>query len=322
MQRLLTLIADKLRPGTQLIDLMINWPGDRSSRGASLPLRLAGSLHALVLDGSDAALAATYPPHEVDDEALWRAVENALRVHANQLAELMQSPPQTNEVRRAAALIPVGHLLAQRFGLPLCLSEIGASGGLNLNFDQFGLEVSGQHRGHPRPVLTLRPDWRGALPEATPFTVAQARGCDLNPLTGPDNLLRLRAYLWPDQPARRALTDAAIAAGSQLVDKADAADWLPHRLKAPMAGQTHLIYHTIAWQYLPAKAQHLCKGAILDAGLRASADAPLAWMGMEADDEGDGAALTLTLWPGNGRMSLGRADFHGRWIDWRPQWES
>jgi hypothetical protein len=30
-----------------------------------------------------------------------------------------------------------------------------------------------------------------------------------------------------------------------------------------------------------------------------------------------GAALTLRLWPCDLRIDLGRADFHGRWIDWR-----
>jgi hypothetical protein len=39
---------------------------------------------------------------------------------------------------------------------------------------------------------------------------------------------------------------------------------------------------------------------------------------MEADDDGPGVGLTLRLWPGDRRLSLGRADFHGRWVDWRP----
>lgn len=40
---------------------------------------------------------------------------------------------------------------------------------------------------------------------------------------------------------------------------------------------------------------------------------------MEADG-GEGAALDLTLWDGTRRdWSLGRTDFHGRWIDWQPK---
>jgi hypothetical protein len=37
---------------------------------------------------------------------------------------------------------------------------------------------------------------------------------------------------------------------------------------------------------------------------------------MEADDRPGSAALTLRLWPGDHRLSMGRADFHGRWVEW------
>lgn len=41
----------------------------------------------------------------------------------------VNSPPQTNEVRRTAVLIAVQHLLADRFGLAMRLSELESSGG-------------------------------------------------------------------------------------------------------------------------------------------------------------------------------------------------
>jgi hypothetical protein len=38
---------------------------------------------------------------------------------------------------------------------------------------------------------------------------------------------------------------------------------------------------------------------------------------MEGDArKGEGAAITLTIWPGNHVIKLGRVDFHGRWVDW------
>jgi hypothetical protein len=49
----------------------------------------------------------------------------------------------------------------------------------------------------------------------------------------------------------------------------------------------------------------------------AGATAPIARLSMEVDDSTPGAALTLTLWPGGEIIPLGRADFHGRWIDWQ-----
>jgi hypothetical protein len=38
---------------------------------------------------------------------------------------------------------------------------------------------------------------------------------------------------------------------------------------------------------------------------------------MEDDGKTPGAGLTLRLWPGDVTLDLGRADFHGRWLDWR-----
>ncbi len=54
------------------------------------------------------------------------------------------------------------------------------------------------------------------------------------------------------------------------------------------------------------------------AGEKATGEAPLAWLSMENDgSDNAGAALNLRLWPGDHRIDLGRADFHGRWVDWR-----
>ena len=55
------------------------------------------------------------------------------------------------------------------------------------------------------------------------------------------------------------------------------------------------------------------------AGAQATPNRPLAWLSMETDGDTTGkvgAALTLRLWPGDITLELGRADFHGRWINW------
>ena len=104
-----------------------------------------------------------------------------------------------------------------------------------------------------------------------------------------------------------------------MVDQADAADWLATRLANPSPGCCHMIYHTIAWQYFPPKVKSACTTSIESAGVHATAQTPLAWFSMEADESSPGAAMTLRLWPGDVRFDLGRVDFHGRWVDWRPQ---
>lgn len=316
MAQLCRVLADRLAPGTPLTDRLFGWQGDVSSNGASLPLRLAGALHALKRRG-DAALAAVYPPATVDDETLWQAVDSAMSREAAFIDRFLDTAPQTNEVRRSAALIAVALWLAERHPLPLILSELGASAGLNLSFDRYALVAGAARRGPREAALTLAPNWRGPPPPDLPLSVAERRGCDLNPLDRGRDAERLFAYLWPDQPEREALTRAALALPTPRVDREDAADWLATRL-TPTPGHLHLIFHTIAWQYFPAAVQSRARALIETAGAAATTDAPLAWFGMEADGTGPGAALTLRLWPGDVTLPMGRADFHGRWIDWRP----
>lgn len=316
MGQLCRLLADRLTPGTALTDRLFHWQGDLGPAAQSLPLRLCGGLHALRLTDR-AGLAAVYPPHRVSDDVLWDAIDTALRSEAEFLDDWIDSPPQTNEVRRSAVLIGIGNWLTARFGLPLVLSELGASGGLDLMWDRFELIAQNQHFGPDIPALTLTPDWSGPLPPKADPIVAERRGVDLNPLdpTNPDDRLRLLAYLWPDQTDRIDRTLAAIDCFDAKVDRADGVDWLASRL-VPLAGRCHLIYSTVAWQYFPKSARDRGTDLIAAAGALATEDAPIAWFGMENDGGAKGAALTLRLWPGDLQLSFGRADFHGRWVDW------
>lgn len=317
MARLCTLLADRLQPTCALTRRLFDWPGDLTPAGESVPLRLAGALHSLVLRG-DPALKAVYPPQVVEDDALWLAITQAITTHAADLNATINNAPQTNEVRRSAVLIAAGHMLAAEYGLPFVFSELGASAGLNLNWDRFALDLGDQILGPNAPALTLSPRWTGPTPPNASVQVTERAGVDLNPLdiADPAQRLRLMSYLWPDQPHRQALTAAAIAAAPPCPDRADAIDWLEPRL-TPRPGHVHLIWSTVAWQYFPKAVQDRGRALIEAAGAKATSDAPLAWLSYEADGQAPGAGVTLRLWPGNLALDLGRADFHGRWIAWR-----
>ena len=318
MHRLLNALAEHWPHDSALGRLCAGWPGDIGPGGASLPLRIAGGLHALVLSGRDPALKAVYPPAQVPDQSLTAEVLAALTRHRDFMAGWMQSPPQTNEVRRSAALIPAAHWIAARHPLPMVVSELGASAGLNLMWDRYALNAAGRTLGPDSPALTLTPDWSGPVPAPARIRVADRRGVDLNPLDArdPDQALRLFAYLWPDQPHRTDLTRAAIAALDATVDRGDAIDWLQTRLAQARDGHLHLICHTVAWQYFPQDHQQHGTALIEAAGAKATDTTPLAWLRMENDGGADGAALTLRLWPGDLNLTLGRVDFHGRWLRW------
>ncbi|NGQ92262.1 DUF2332 family protein [Rhodobacter sp. HX-7-19] len=312
MERLMAGLAEGLMPGSAVADRILGWQGEPGPAGDAVPLRLAGGLHALILDGADAGLAAAYAGGDPVAAAL-----AALGRHEAHLLRWLDQPPQTNEVRRSAPLCAAGHVIAARFGLPLALSELGCSGGLNLMWDRCRLSLPGEVRGEG--LILLMPEWEGALPPPAPFAIAERRGVDINPLDPARDRLRLLAYLWPDQPDRLLRTEAALAEAVRLrpvLERGDAADWLERRLEVPMPGRVHVVFHTVAWQYFPPGTQARCDAALKAAGARATEAAPLAHLAMEADGRPDGAALTLRLWPGGERRALGRACFHGRWLRW------
>jgi hypothetical protein len=326
MARLHTLFAERLAPGTPITDRLFNWPGDMGAGGGVVPVRLAGALHALVLDGTDPALAAAYAGRDrLDDDALWAAVTAAMERHTARILSWLDRVPQTNEVRRSVALIACARWLTARQGLPLALSELGASAGLNLMFDRYAMVAQGRRYGPADAALTLAPDWDGPPPADAEPKVAERAGCDLAPLDPVADRLRLLAYVWADQTDRLERTAAAldlVARNRPRIDRADAAEWLAARLAEPRPGRTHLVYHTIAAQYFPAAVRARIADLLAEAGARATTDAPLAHMAMEGDGRLDSAALTLTVWdggPGSGvAMPMGRVDFHGRFIRWDP----
>lgn len=101
-----------------------------------------------------------------------------------------------------------------------------------------------------------------------------------------------------------------------MVARGDAVDWLETRLATRHSGHLHLIFHTVAWQYFPSATQAKGEALLADAGARATVDAPLARLAMEADSTPGSAGVTLTLWPGDETVTLARAGFHGQHIDW------
>ena len=302
---------------------LLSWPGDPATASDSVPLRFVGGLHALVLTGADQDLVSTYPPSsDVKDDNLWQAVSAAMEHHRDHLLRYLESPPQTNEVRRSGALFVGLSMVAAQTGLPLVLSEIGASAGLNLHADRFGYRFGGADLGDPSSPVRIEAEWRGGPPPDTAYQVHARAGCDLRPLDPADaaDRLRLLSYIWPDQQDRLVRTRAALelaAAAAARVDRADAVDWLEGRLGARHAGMAHVVYHTIAWQYLPATARQHGETLMVDAGARATRDAPLAWLRLEDDGERPGAGLRLRVWPDGTDRLLARVDFHGRWIDWQ-----
>lgn len=297
----------------------LSWSGDPRGSGDSVPLRLAGGMHALARRGVDARLGRLYTGDLTEAEAI---VADVLRRFDQELVRWLDSPPQTNETGRAAPIMAGLSVLAADHGLPFELIELGASAGLNLNLDRFGYRLGATLAGDPESSLQLAPAWEGTSPPAAAVTIASRRAVDRSPIriADPGERERLIAYCWADQPERMARLQAALAladAYPPTLEQGDAADFSECVLAQPQAdGVCRVLYHTIFWTYLPPDSQARIRTALDIAGAAATAARPLAWLRYELNGEGGVAELHLQSWPGGAERHLGTGHPHASRVAW------
>ncbi|MEM7044582.1 MAG: DUF2332 family protein [Pseudomonadota bacterium] len=317
--QLLSLLADRLSENTIVGRAVLGWRGDPVAD--ALALRIAGALHAEVLAKRSKTLIEVYPPASaVDDETLWRAVDHAIEANRTTILCFLGSPPQTNEVARSAALAGGFLTIAAITSLPLALFEIGASAGLNLHWDSYRYDLGGLQIGEADSQPLLAPAWEGPAPPAIDTVVSGRAGCDRAPIDvrSDKDILRLRAYIWPDQIDRELRLMQAVekARSSPIpIERADAADWAKRHVAELQRDVTVVLFHSIVWQYIAQDSQRRLQHIIEKAGRRADPDHPFAWLRMEPETP-KAASLRLTLWPIGETHFLADVDYHGRWIRW------
>ncbi len=328
---LLLKAADDIEAGGPVSRLFAGWSGNPMSDAAAL--RLAGALHAAVLTGRDPALAALYPASNPDwsMDRIWPAALAFLEREEAWVRAFHESPPQTNETGRATGLTAAFMMLAERAPQPFHMLELGASAGLNQNWDAFRYTYAPWGReASIGPLIPTRIEG-GSLPGWRDIAVASRAGCDQNPIDirDPDARLRLRAYIWADQPARLERLDAALdlaLARGTVIDKADAAEWVAAKLDAALPPGLTVVYHSVFFQYPPRETRTAITAAIEAAGGLATPDAQLAWVRFEPapvigaqSGAGIGMVLNVVHWDGTSRSetTLADVDPHGRFLAWR-----
>ena len=292
---------------------------EEDPRFSVLGLRLLGAINRLVLTDREPVLASAYGRGSAPEA--WEQLLDTLRRNASELRESLEQPVQTNEVGRCAALIFGFLTVAAETELPLRLLELGASAGLNLRWDRYRYEADGFSWGPSDSPLQLEFELEGMAP-ALPASVeiAERRGCDASPVDAstPEGRLTLRSYVWPDQPERIARMEAAFAVAEEepvALDRETASTWAKRLLAEPAPGRATVIYHSIVSQYLSDEERAALFNGIREAGERATAEAPLAWLRMEPAD--DRANLELTRWPGGEDRLLARVGYHGSPVELR-----
>jgi len=303
--------------------LVAGWQSN--PRADALALRLAGALHAAVLSGKDSALAALYPaqkPNTHMDE-VWPVARAFFSREQEWSRAFIQSPPQTNETRRAIALLAGFLAFAKTWDGPIDTLEIGASAGLNLNWDRFRYRTETWQWGVAGGV-EIDTDWHGPPPPVEArVNIRHRAACDLNPLDirDPQQRLQLKSYIWPDQPDRLARFDGAVALALEhavRVDRANAAEWIAEKLAARASDAATIVYHSVFLQYPPSEAREAIVGAIRAAGAATTNQTPLAWVRLEPEAVTDGVenglrfVVDLHTWPNQMRRVLAFTDGHVR----------
>ncbi len=326
---LMMALARVLPRASLVFDTIEHWPGDLASDGVIF--RLNAGLHSLALSGRAGALGSLYgvdgravliPPDQLDC-----ALSAALGEHAEELLGWLAHPTQTNEVARVAGLVAALLELGRDQALPCEVLELGASAGLNLNFQHYAVQLGSLMTCTQGSAVRLQPHWRGRDVLAGPLAIAGARGVDLHPLDVQDPAHResLKAYVWPGETERSARLQAAIGVAQRfapVVEAGRASSWLARQFVAPHPpGVRRAVFHSMVLQYANAGERAAIDAAFHAAGARADRDRPIARVSIEWRADRQAVELRIAQWdgaPGQGEARLAAICHpYGEWIDWR-----
>lgn len=229
------------------------------------------------------------------------------------LSELRRRRVQTNEVRRAAALMPAVATVAQ--GGEIALIELGASAGLLLLLDRYQYVYTrpeGEVRvGDPNSALTLTTAVRGQVPVPSQVpSISRRIGVDINPIDPRDKEERrwLEALVWPEHTGRRERLTAGLgmaAVDPPRVMRGDMAAGLENLLERVPYGTTPVVMHSVALQYLSPEKQ--------DAVVAMCRHARVPRVGLEHSEDNQ-KQLALTIDMGRARV-VATVQPHGEWIE-------
>ncbi len=292
------------------------------------PNMLFAAVQYLLLAGEEHPLSSHYPIIAGETRVRASAIADFRDFcfgHKEAVIEIIRSRrTQTNVVRRCTCLLPAFSLVSQESRQPLALIDLGASAGLNLNFDRYyysyrNLGTEMLNWGTACSRIHLKAELKGSRsfpPLAPNISVASRDGIELDPvdLTDADQLLWLRSLIWPEHVERhQQLVDAATELiNSQIrLHEGDAAEVLPDLMSSIPHDYALVVYSTIALYQFPTQSRERVKHALMTV----SEKRPVWQIALEGREP----TLSITRYRNgaNGTEILADASPHGWWIKWR-----
>nr|WP_233563234.1 DUF2332 domain-containing protein [Haloarcula sp. Atlit-7R] len=297
--------------------------------GRQAPHLLLAAVQYLLDRHPDHRLAEYYPSitqtaHDPDDRCFPAFCEFCLD-HADDIRPLLRTRrTQTNAVRHSAVLYPAITQVARATDGPLALVELGPSAGLNMLFDRYRYDYDGLVVGNSDSPITIESSVRRGdppLPE-TPPAIRSRVGLDRNPLDVTDEADRdwLRALVWPEHEARRAVLDGALTVAHEepprLVE-GDMLDDLPAVFDEIPSDVPVCVVTTLVLYQVPAELNEALT-TVLEAQM---VERPLHWLTGRRDlSGGESVALDWKRQTDDGIETTHLVDYepHGAWLSWRP----
>ncbi len=296
------------------------------------PNMLFAAIQYLLLNGARHALKQFYPrlaTGPTSYSAVGDTLKNFCRENREAIVELISTRrTQTNVVQRSSCLLTGLSLVSHSSKCQdLCLVDLGASAGLNLNLDLYShcyYQGSSElfKAGSPESGVRLRTEVRGSksLPPNQSVSIAGKVGIDLNPIDvyDSDSMLWLQSLVWPEHHERyEQLNRAVELARTNPVNliRGDAAEKLEDVVDEVPKDQALVVCSTIAEYQFPQKTRDEIHGILVSASKHRAI-----WrLSMEGSPESllslvryeDGAQIQYT--------TLAKCSPHGLWIEWINQ---
>lgn len=301
---------------------------------AQQPNLLFAAVHYLLLGGLDHPLGEVY--YGSSDAAPAPLFADLVLSHRPAIDEMLATRrTQTNEVGRSSVLTLMLSDAQRRAGNRLAWIDLGTSGGLNLNVDQFHIDyqINEELRstGPEDSPVQLRCEIRTGSPTiANDHADIEWRvGVDRSPVdvANADEARWLQACLWPSKTERHARLDAAIAVAAKTpphIIEAEAVAGIADAMVRAPKDLALVMTTTWVWYYLPEETQHAVIDQLRAGGRRVwwyslEGRGVVAELGQPNEREVIDSLIGLVE-VGGGMADhaeiLGLSHPHGAWLDW------